>query len=485
MRKFDFTIFLVVSIICTFIDIGSVDDVHLIVAQVGAGAVAGGALATKYILPAVITAGAGLFSNIFGSIFGSSSSRKQAEFAYRSQQETNQTNLEIARQTNETNRQNVLDTNEANLNLAREQNQWNLDQWNRENEYNSPAHQVELYKAAGLNPALVGGNFTPAQQLMSADLANQQAPQAFAPQINDPAKAALPYNQDAIKYLQGIGSALEKFANGIGDASMKESQIKRNEILNNVSSSDIRLAAKQESIMAESIKKVQNENEFFSRTFEERLIQVQQASDLNDALYNIYNQDIAIKHGQQRLISAQATHEEVKSALAYIGLMYCALEKEANLARVASETYVNNSRGNQLGIENDFMAAHGGYKSSDLVGMYVADKGLEGTKYSSDKHAETIKSEGRANRWTNIMLQNQRLGYEDKWRTHSEVREYTKMFINGLAIGAGTYFGVASGAPNKFVGGILKTVRAFKANKLPLQKPSLFSGSLKPHQFGH
>lgn len=478
MKRFDFTIFLVVSIFCAFIDIGSVDNVHLIFAQVGAGAAVGGSLATKYILPAVITAGAGLFSNIFGSIFGSSSSKKNAELAYRSQQETNQTNLEIARQTNETNRQNVLDTNEANLNLAREQNQWNLEQWNRENEYNSPAHQVALYKAAGLNPALASGQFSPAQQLLSTDLANQQAAQAVAPQIEDPAKAALPYKQQALEFLTQIGKSLGTFANGLSDASIKESQIKRNQILNDVSRYDIKIAQKQESLMAETIKKIQNENDLFSKTFEARLIQAWQAVDLNDQLFTLNNEEIAIKHGLSRLTAAQADHEEVKTAMSIIGLKYCEQMNQAELYRLAADTYRMNMEGMQKNLENDFMRNNGGYTSSDLVGMYVADKSFEGTKYSADKSAETIRAEGRANRWTNIQMQNQRLGFEDKWHTHSNVREYTKLFVNGLAVGAGTYFGVTAGAPGKFASGLLRTVNAFKLRKLPLPDSKLISNPL-------
>lgn len=79
-----------------------------------------------------------------------------------------------ARQTNKTNLKIARETNAANLALAREQNDWNLAQWNRENEYNSPANQVALLKAAGLNPNLYAGEGSTAGQLVSADLANQQ-----------------------------------------------------------------------------------------------------------------------------------------------------------------------------------------------------------------------------------------------------------------------------------------------------------------------
>lgn len=35
------------------------------------------------------------------------------------------------------------------------QNEWNLQQWHRENEYNTPAAQMQRYREAGLNPALM------------------------------------------------------------------------------------------------------------------------------------------------------------------------------------------------------------------------------------------------------------------------------------------------------------------------------------------
>lgn len=80
------------------------------------------------------------------------------------QRKANKTNLQIARE-----------TNKANLELAEMQNKWNLEQWNRQNEYNSPLNQINLLKAAGLNPNLYGGEGSTAGSLVSADLANQQA----------------------------------------------------------------------------------------------------------------------------------------------------------------------------------------------------------------------------------------------------------------------------------------------------------------------
>lgn len=64
-------------------------------------------------------------------------------------------------------------TNALNVGLARYQNQWNLEQWQREMEWNSPANQVELLKAAGLNPLFYGqglGANSTTQAPQSADM---------------------------------------------------------------------------------------------------------------------------------------------------------------------------------------------------------------------------------------------------------------------------------------------------------------------------
>lgn len=48
--------------------------------------------------------------------------------------------------------------NQGNIELARENNNFNLEMWRRNNEYNSPASQMQRYKDAGLNPALIYGS---------------------------------------------------------------------------------------------------------------------------------------------------------------------------------------------------------------------------------------------------------------------------------------------------------------------------------------
>lgn len=115
-------------------------------------------------------------------------SKYAADQAYNGQIAANNANIDIANKTNSMNRVIATETNQANKDLAEQQNKWNIEQWNRQNEYNSPAHQLELYKQAGLNPNLATGQFTPAQELNSAPLANQVPGNPMqAPHVENPA----------------------------------------------------------------------------------------------------------------------------------------------------------------------------------------------------------------------------------------------------------------------------------------------------------
>lgn len=60
--------------------------------------------------------------------------------------------------------------NRANAQLAKENREFALDMWNRENEYNLPINQVQRYRDAGLNPALMAGQISPG---------NTSAPKSF------------------------------------------------------------------------------------------------------------------------------------------------------------------------------------------------------------------------------------------------------------------------------------------------------------------
>lgn len=116
-----------------------------------------------------------IFPSILGTLTGGILGLNSAQNQRDAQTDANQSNLQIANANNATNIQLQQMANDANLQLAQQQNQWNIDQWNRENEYNSPSHQVQLLRDAGLNPAMASVGFQPASSVSSADLANQGA----------------------------------------------------------------------------------------------------------------------------------------------------------------------------------------------------------------------------------------------------------------------------------------------------------------------
>ena len=121
--------------------------------QVGAvpfKCITGGALALG-----IGSAVGALGGGIAGSAIGAFATDSAAEKALQSTQDTNATNLQIARE-----------NNEKAIELQEQQNQFNVEQWNRNNEYNSPAAQRDRLLQAGYNPNLFGNNsqYTPSRR---------------------------------------------------------------------------------------------------------------------------------------------------------------------------------------------------------------------------------------------------------------------------------------------------------------------------------
>lgn len=164
-------------------------------------------------------------SSLLGGALNLFGSNKSANESLKAAKETNRANLEIADRTNATNYKAVKETNEANKHLSYLQNKWNVDQWNRENQYNSPANQVALLRAAGLNPNMSNGagGFQPAASVQSADLANQQAAQASPYFLHNPRE------QSEILRQQGREAAIRS-ATGVLDA-LGDYQKKKQEIV--------------------------------------------------------------------------------------------------------------------------------------------------------------------------------------------------------------------------------------------------------------
>ena len=113
---------------------------------------------------------------IIGGIFGAGSSAVSGASSVKAAQIQADAALEAQRSANETNIQLQNMANMANRQLAEYGYAQDLAQWHRQNEYNSPANQMALYKAAGLNPYLAQGGFTAASE---------------SPQLNYPEMAAV------------------------------------------------------------------------------------------------------------------------------------------------------------------------------------------------------------------------------------------------------------------------------------------------------
>lgn len=82
---------------------------------------------------------------------------------------------------------NIISTamaNDANERMQHEQNKWNLEQWNRNNAYNSPAAQMQRFKAAGLNPDLIYQQGTPGISSAPAQGSNPIPKQPFQMQLD-------------------------------------------------------------------------------------------------------------------------------------------------------------------------------------------------------------------------------------------------------------------------------------------------------------
>lgn len=96
--------------------------------------------------------GASLVGGLFSGISSAINSKRQykaakynADLQYKSALETTRLN------------------NNAQMAIAKYQNDYNEQMWNKQNEYNSPAAQMQRFKDAGLNPALMYTQGTPGQ----------------------------------------------------------------------------------------------------------------------------------------------------------------------------------------------------------------------------------------------------------------------------------------------------------------------------------
>lgn len=119
-----------------FIDVGMINPITMPLA--GISTFVYNQQANPLILPAAISAGAGLVNGVLG-LFSKNKANKQ--------------NIALQRETNALNYQMFQEGNAFNRQMA-------FDMFNAENAYNTPAAQVERLKDANLNPALVAEGAT-------------------------------------------------------------------------------------------------------------------------------------------------------------------------------------------------------------------------------------------------------------------------------------------------------------------------------------
>lgn len=122
--------------VLAFIDVGMINPITMPLA--GISTFVNNQQANPLILPAAISAGAGLVNGVLG-LFSKNKANKQ--------------NVALQRETNALNYQMFQEGNAFNRQMA-------FDMFNAENAYNSPVAQVERLKDANLNPALVAEGAT-------------------------------------------------------------------------------------------------------------------------------------------------------------------------------------------------------------------------------------------------------------------------------------------------------------------------------------
>ena len=130
--------------------------------------------------PLVAAAGIGAASQLAGSLFGVSASRRAEDRAF-----------------------------QRSLQLQAQQNAWNTNMWRATNEYNSPSNQVKMLQDAGLNPAVFSGqDFQPASELQASD-------------------AQVSQNGDIGNLTAGVGSAIGEGASRMVQALQADFQIEK------------------------------------------------------------------------------------------------------------------------------------------------------------------------------------------------------------------------------------------------------------------
>lgn len=295
-----------------------------------------------------------------------------ADASYEGQVAANYANIDIANKTNAANRIIANETNEANRELAERQNQWNIDQWNRQNQYNSPANQMKLYKQAGLNPVLAQGDFTPAQELQSADLANQQIGNPMQPaHVDNPA-----------------GQSSQIYANGM----IAAAEMRKDYVRNMVETAKLGADLIKQNVENGFLPKLRkNEVAIGARNIEKVTFDIKRGKDLLPyEINNAFQQFCVLKAQEYQFKSQEWYNKELAQAQANTNSLW-QMQKDAfakmpaaQLDKINHDIAVISEQIEMLQNSNQFTKLHG-VDMSTYAQKYAADMGYRSTQYSSDK----------------------------------------------------------------------------------------------------
>ncbi|QCS37074.1 DNA pilot protein [Tortoise microvirus 49] len=190
---------------------------------------------------------------------------------------------------------------EANQALMNQQQDFNLRFWNLENQYNTPSKQMQRYKDAGLNPALM---------YSQGDSGNAGSIDAVTPQNVDYSAYANTPQPTSNAEIAGntLGSSMARFADGIAmfqKIRSNEAEIEKQNIQNDILANEASYAndfyMRRNSLMA---------NEYYRNGGDLWLTDA-------DELRELY---LSQARGQARLTSERAITESVRQSLMRAGI---------------------------------------------------------------------------------------------------------------------------------------------------------------------
>lgn len=281
---------------------------------------------------AAILGGSSVLSGLLGGLFGS-----------KSQKSANETNLQIARETNQQNRE-----------LFNQQLAWTEDMWNKSNAYNAPDNQVQMLLRAGINPAAVYGSGSTSPASMPSVPAAPQMQGAtvnpvdysFIPQAIDNGINAY-FNNQILSNQVTKGAADAQIAKVQAEFDARSMMDRLHRIANDSSKSDFERET------------ARMELKFITETFDQRVMQSEQLTKLNQIQYDeAVNriEESKLRQKAQQIaneFAPKANDAQLKSYQASIAQMYAAARaNDASAAQSYAIEALTNLQGEGVKIDN-------------------------------------------------------------------------------------------------------------------------------------